>query len=62
VETLNAAALLQVHIFEITDSKARRDCLKEVQLLQRLKHPNIIQCREYFLETRVSYHIDQNIK
>ena len=32
----------KVQIFEMMDSKARLDCMKEIQLLQQLDHPNVI--------------------
>jgi serine/threonine protein kinase len=35
-------ALKKVQIFEMMDSKARLDCMKEIQLLQQLDHPNVI--------------------
>ena len=36
-------ALKKVQIFEMMDSKARLDCMKEIQLLQQLNHPNVIK-------------------
>jgi hypothetical protein len=36
-------ALKKIQIFEIADAKARADCIKEVNLLSSLNHPNVIQ-------------------
>ncbi|CAB3360555.1 Hypothetical predicted protein [Cloeon dipterum] len=36
-------ALKKVRIIELADSKARADCLKEISLLQRLSHPNVVR-------------------
>ncbi|KAF4521842.1 hypothetical protein B566_EDAN003716 [Ephemera danica] len=36
-------ALKRVRIFELADAKARADCLKEIALLQRLDHPNVVR-------------------
>lgn len=36
-------ALKKVNIFEMMDAKARRDCIKEINLLQQLDHPNIVK-------------------
>ena len=43
-------ALKKVQIFEMTDSKARLDCMKEIQLLQQLDHPNVIMYLASFVE------------
>uniref|UniRef100_A0A6A7G0D0 NEK6-subfamily protein kinase n=1 Tax=Hirondellea gigas TaxID=1518452 RepID=A0A6A7G0D0_9CRUS len=43
-------ALKKVQIFEMNDSKARLDCMKETNLLQKLNHPNIIQYLASFIE------------
>ena len=37
-------------IFEMVDAKARQDCLKEIELLQSLDHPNIIKYLASFVE------------
>lgn len=43
-------ALKKVQIFEMMDSKARLDCMKEIQLLQQLDHPNVIKYLASFVE------------
>uniref|UniRef100_T1IJR8 NEK6-subfamily protein kinase n=1 Tax=Strigamia maritima TaxID=126957 RepID=T1IJR8_STRMM len=43
-------ALKKVQIFEMMDSKARLDCLKEINLLQQLNHPNVIKYLASFIE------------
>lgn len=43
-------ALKKVQIFEMMDAKARQDCLKEVELLKHLDHPNIIKYLGSFIE------------
>ncbi|KAA0201246.1 hypothetical protein HAZT_HAZT004106 [Hyalella azteca] len=43
-------ALKKVQIFEMSDRKARLDCMKETNLLQKLNHPNIIQYLASFIE------------
>jgi len=43
-------ALKKVQIFEMTDSRARLDCMKEIQLLQQLDHPNVIKYLASFIE------------
>ena len=34
----------------MVDAKARQDCLKEIELLQSLDHPNIIKYLASFVE------------
>jgi len=43
-------ALKKVQIFEMTDVKARVDCMQEIQLLQRLNHPNVVCYISSFVE------------
>lgn len=46
-------ALKKIQIFEIADAKARTDCIKEVNLLSQLNHPNVIMCLASFVEDNV---------
>jgi len=43
-------ALKKIQIFQIMDSKARNDCIKEIELLKSLNHPNVIKCLASFIE------------
>lgn len=43
-------ALKKVQVFEIMDTKARLDCIREVKILQSLEHKNIVKCYTSFLE------------
>lgn len=49
-EDNTTVALKKVQIFEMMDSKARLDCMKEIQLLQQLDHPNVIRYLASFIE------------
>ncbi|OAF69143.1 Protein kinase [Intoshia linei] len=42
-------ALKKIQIFEMVDAKARADCIKEIDLLKQLKHPNIIKYLASFI-------------
>ena len=48
-------ALKRVKFYEIQDSKSRNDCLREVQLLQQMRHPNIINYFTAFIERQELY-------
>uniref|UniRef100_A0A8C5JWV7 Protein kinase domain-containing protein n=1 Tax=Jaculus jaculus TaxID=51337 RepID=A0A8C5JWV7_JACJA len=37
-------------IFDIMDAKARADCIKEIDLLEQLNHPNVIKYYASFIE------------
>eukprot|EP00051_Salpingoeca_urceolata_P001020 m.38039 g.38039 ORF g.38039 m.38039 type:complete len:348 (-) comp11148_c0_seq1:70-1113(-) len=43
-------ALKKVQIFEMMDAKARQDCIKEIDLLKSLDHPNVIRYLASFIE------------
>lgn len=43
-------ALKKVQIFEMTDIKARQDCIKEIDLLKSLNHENVIRYLASFVE------------
>lgn len=48
-ETGEIVALKKIQIFELMDAKARLDCIKEINLLQQLNHPNIIKYLASFI-------------
>lgn len=43
IRTGEKVALKKISIFEMLDAKARADCMKEINLLQQLDHPNVIK-------------------
>jgi len=43
-------ALKRIKFYDIQNSKMRMDCVKEVKLLQQLRHPNIINYNISFIE------------
>lgn len=45
-------ALKKVQLYEMTDLKARNDCMKEIQLLQQLNHPNVVCYIHSFVENK----------
>uniref|UniRef100_A0A0K0EHU1 NEK6-subfamily protein kinase n=1 Tax=Strongyloides stercoralis TaxID=6248 RepID=A0A0K0EHU1_STRER len=45
-----AVALKKIQIHDMKDAKTRADCLREIKLLQDLKHPNIICYYASFIE------------
>ncbi|KAI3632996.1 hypothetical protein MIR68_009071 [Amoeboaphelidium protococcarum] len=52
VRTEVIVALKKIPIFEMTDEKARNDCIKETDLLKSLDHPNIIKYMESFVDKK----------
>ncbi|XP_048832193.1 serine/threonine-protein kinase Nek7 isoform X2 [Brienomyrus brachyistius] len=45
-----SVALKRVKIFELMDAKVRQDCIKEIDLLKQLNHPNVIKYYASFIE------------
>ena len=48
-------ALKKVQVFDIKDTKAREKCLKEVKLLQNLKHENVVKYVDSFFEEGILF-------
>ncbi|XP_035279626.1 serine/threonine-protein kinase Nek7-like isoform X2 [Anguilla rostrata] len=45
-----SVALKKVKIFDLMDDKSRQDCIKEIDLLKQLNHPNVIKYHASFIE------------
>jgi len=43
-------ALKKVQIFDMIDAKSRQDCIKEIDLLKSLNHPNVIRYLASFID------------
>lgn len=48
-------AVKRIKFYDIQNSQTRMDFKKEVELLRRLKHPNIINCLDSFMERNEMY-------
>lgn len=48
-------AVKRIKFYDIQSSQTRMDFKKEVELLRRLKHPNIINCLDSFMERNEMY-------
>ncbi|MEQ2221770.1 hypothetical protein ILYODFUR_019053 [Ilyodon furcidens] len=44
------ATMFYFVIFDLMDAKARQDCIKEIDLLKQLNHPNVIKYHASFIE------------
>ncbi|KAG8332083.1 Serine/threonine-protein kinase Nek6 [Homalodisca vitripennis] len=47
-----AVALKKVQIFDMVDTKATLDCMKEINLLQQMDHPNVIKYFASFIKNK----------
>ncbi|KAH6573796.1 hypothetical protein BASA60_005888 [Batrachochytrium salamandrivorans] len=52
IDSGRIVALKRVPIFEMMDSKARNDCIKEIDLLRSLDHINVVCCLESFIDSK----------
>jgi serine/threonine protein kinase len=55
VKDSSVCALKKVQVFDIKDEKARDKCLKEVKLLEALRHEHIIRYHDSFFEEGVLF-------
>ena len=55
IQTNQKVALKKISIFEMLDAKARLDCIKEINLLQQLDHPNVIKHLTSFINQNDLY-------
>lgn len=51
-KTGRTVALKRVPIFEMMDAKSRNDCIKEIDLLRSLNHPNVVSYYDSFIENQ----------
>lgn len=54
-DTLQTVALKRLKIGQMTNPNIRSGCLREIQLLRKLNHPNIIRLIEYFFSNNELY-------